>query len=147
LRNERARLPGTTGEPGRLRKKGDMTDSTYQGWSNYETWLVSLWLDNDQGSYDYWRDRAASFRRGAPTSRNVLEGIWTATEAARFGLADALKEAIVEDSPLEDASVYSDLLNAALYEVNWDEIAGDLLYEEAARGQESDSEAPSSDKE
>ena len=29
----------------------------YNGWSNYETWNVALWLDNDEGSYNYWQDR------------------------------------------------------------------------------------------
>ena len=26
---------------------------TYNGWTNYETWNVKLWLDND-GELDYW---------------------------------------------------------------------------------------------
>jgi len=26
--------------------------STYNGWTNRETWLVSLWLNNDPGSYE-----------------------------------------------------------------------------------------------
>jgi hypothetical protein len=25
-----------------------MTDNAYNGWSNWETWNVKLWLDNDQ---------------------------------------------------------------------------------------------------
>ena len=28
-----------------------MEDKTYNGWSNYETWLLKLNLDNDQGTY------------------------------------------------------------------------------------------------
>ena len=28
------------------------TISTYNGWSNRETWLVSLWLNNDPASYN-----------------------------------------------------------------------------------------------
>ena len=28
-----------------------MSDSTYNGWKNYETWNVKLWLDNEQGTY------------------------------------------------------------------------------------------------
>lgn len=28
---------------------------TYNGWTNYETWNVALWLDNDQESYDIAR--------------------------------------------------------------------------------------------
>ena len=29
----------------------DLTHETYNGWSNYETWNVALWLGNDQGLY------------------------------------------------------------------------------------------------
>jgi len=29
-----------------------MTDTTYNGWTNYETWNVALWLDNDRYYYD-----------------------------------------------------------------------------------------------
>ena len=28
------------------------TDTTYNGWKNYETWNVILWLDNDEGLYN-----------------------------------------------------------------------------------------------
>ena len=28
-----------------------MTDTTYSGWKNYETWNVALWISNDKGLY------------------------------------------------------------------------------------------------
>ena len=29
----------------------DLTDTTYNGWTNYETWNVALWLGNDEYLY------------------------------------------------------------------------------------------------
>lgn len=28
-----------------------MTEQTYNGWKNYETWNVTLWLQNDEAMY------------------------------------------------------------------------------------------------
>ncbi len=30
-----------------------LTDQTYNGWTNYETWNVVLWIENDESIQDY----------------------------------------------------------------------------------------------
>ena len=33
-----------------------MSEETYNGWTNYETWLLALNVDNNQGLYETARD-------------------------------------------------------------------------------------------
>jgi hypothetical protein len=59
----------------------------------------------------------------------VLQGYWSAEEAATFNLADQIKEELENASPLPDAGLFTDLLNAALWEVDWQEVAESFLEE------------------
>lgn len=99
----------------------------HNGWKNYETWAVALWIDNDQGSYNYSRDMARTVRQDAPTSSQVEDGIWTVEQAERFNLADQLKEWQEDEMPELEASVWTDLLRSAFGEVDWHEIAANFL--------------------
>lgn len=110
-----------------MRKENE--DGRYNGWANYETWAVSLWLDNDESSYRYWREVAAGLWRESSNMSRVVDGYWTRTEAASFDLAEQLKEAINDGVPLRESSLYSDLLLAAIAEVDWLEIAKHWLIE------------------
>ena len=78
---------------------------TYNGWTNRETWLVSLWINNDQ------------------TSQAVLlEAL--GRDESDFKKAEWLKSEIEEemyDLPLE-ASLWCDLLGTALARVDWREV-------------------------
>ena len=96
--------------------------SEYNGWTNYETWCVNLWITNDQGSQDYWNESAESALEAVPPA------VFTREENAACRLADQLKQTFEDESPLADQpGLYADLLNAALSEVNWCEIAKSLL--------------------
>lgn len=78
---------------------------TYNGWSNYETWAVGLYLD---GNYD-------EANRLAESADNVYD-------------LSIMLQTMVSESPSitavqEHASIAADLLGAALSEVNWQELA------------------------
>lgn len=34
----------------------NIADKGYNGWSNYETWNVALWIQNDESLYDFAKD-------------------------------------------------------------------------------------------
>ena len=91
-----------------------MTNKEYNGWYNWETWCVNLWMDNDQGSHEMWREIARE-------SIDADEGTnW-------FYFEDRLKDyldMIQEDLHNGVASgLVHDLLGGAISEVNTREIA------------------------
>ena len=76
-------------------------------------------MDNDGGSSDYWRDRA---REILAEAKRIPSDTFTPAEDATIGLSDEIKCQHEEAQP-EVTGVFSDLLNAAMSEVNWHEIA------------------------
>lgn len=87
--------------------------SEYNGWTNYETWLVNLWIDNDQDEQEYWLERATS----------LLD-----TNYPLMHLADELANSHKEKATdIASNSVFSDLLQSSLQVVNWREIAQSML--------------------
>lgn len=91
----------------------------YNGWSNYETWLVKLWMDNDAGSYHYWQERTQEIADASDDDDSTAREI-----------ADSLKEEHeqqAEELGIPTSGVFSDLMTAALGEVDWREIAESLI--------------------
>ena len=78
----------------------------YNGWSNYETWNVKLWLDNDEGLYH-------EANRIARRSTHVAQDL----------------EAWIEEMFKENGCKFGDLDSIKEFAaVDWDEIAA--AYEE-----------------
>jgi len=102
----------------------------YNGWSNYETWNVKLWIDNDEGSYNYWREAVQqAWEDEDHDKQNTITRV-----------ADMLESEHKENVP-EVTGTYADLLGAALSEVDWFEIAEALVNDEDFEEDANESEA------
>ena len=96
-----------------------MNDKKYNGWNNYQTWLTALWIDNDYSSYQYRCELVEQVKQ-EHEDENKRENC----------LSSNLKDWIESQNPLVDsASLFTDLLNSALSEIDWQEIAENFLAE------------------
>jgi len=88
-----------------------MTDQTYNGWTNWETWNFKLWIDNEEFSY-----------------YAVLE---LAKGKDKNELSKELKS--WADDMREEMEVgfgfFADVCNSAIKEINFHEIAESYLSE------------------
>ena len=83
-----------------------MTNQIYSGWTNYETWCVNLWLTNEP-------DTESTLRMLAQANAGLSH------RADRVqDMVNAMRYTVLEGEP----SMFTDLLNSALENVNWREI-------------------------
>ncbi len=88
-----------------------MSDETYNGWTNRETWAVNLWTDNEPYLTEHRDEMVRQFSEDSTESQ-----IETATAEWFENILEGLKE----DMP----SFYQTLLEeiGSLYRVNWLEL-------------------------
>ena len=102
---------------------------TYNGYSNYETWAVQLWIDNTESKSSYWRRLAEEIYNHQASEQAHFSKV----EDATCILAEKLKEKHNDQMEriLNDANVtgtvWADLLNASVCAVNFGEIAKNLM--------------------
>lgn len=102
-------------------------DETYNGWKNRETWLVSLWMDNEEGSQRHWAQttRDCILDTGDKTPNPYADHRMN----AQIALAERLKNQHEEDvgEATGENGMMADLVGSALSRVDWDSIADHLL--------------------
>lgn len=100
----------------------------YSGWTNYETWNLKLWLDNEQPWYEDMTSQAEVYATDQDKDTAVSDMI------------DYLKAWVDNNTPdlhwPEDmgggkitASMFHDILGAGLSEINYYEIAESYIDE------------------
>jgi len=80
----------------------------YCGWSNYEAYAVSLWMNSEEGEYKLWREISDEY------------------EGDVLGLSARLEEEFKEIMP-ELSGVWQDLLCIAFDNIDWVEIAESMM--------------------
>ena len=97
-----------------------MTDSRYNGFSNYETWLACLWMDEDG---DYWVEEAKNHRT-ATSLAEAIEEFW-------YNYKDEL---------IGKNGLLADLINASFREIDWQEIALHIFPDEEEEEEDDDTD-------
>lgn len=80
---------------------------SYNGWSNYETWLVSMWYG------DIFTDMANEGQLGSSDNLQTF-----------------VEEMLMEAGQLPESGLAADIMNAFLRNVDWEEIHDHFYVEE-----------------
>lgn len=92
--------------------------TTHEGFENYQTWAVSLWLNNDEGTWRYWNGAALEILNSLDSEKPSPAEIEKTVEE----LAESLKEHFEENTPTLPGP-WCDLMTHSLAYVNWEEVA------------------------
>ena len=94
--------------------------SGHELWSNHETWIVQLWMMNNEGAQQV-AQRAANAAWQQATDDHVFDR----NDNAVIELSEWLKDSVESGSPTASGTqnMYGELLKHALNQVDWREIA------------------------
>ncbi len=87
---------------------------------------VLSWIRSDTKRMTYWKQQAARCRQDA-TAKNATNQTKTPEEVATQQLATLLATEIQAGIPKEMPDVYKDLLFGSFKEINWNQVAADVM--------------------
>lgn len=93
-----------------------MTNTKYNGWTNYETWNANLWIDSDCQLSEHIALVTAD-----------LFGSYEDIAEITYKVSEFIKDQFNDNAPELGASFYSDMISASLREVNFYEIASHFV--------------------
>lgn len=100
---------------------------TAPGERSVATKVVGDWLAHDKAASEHWREQAAIEMEIARHSKRVRERFEPVRDVAAEQLSRKLREEIAQGLPKDASPLYRDLLLEAVAEVNWRELAQDLV--------------------
>lgn len=105
-------------------------DKTYNGWTNYETWLVNLWWSDCEATCDMMDDYAKEAIQEA-LEEGEGEDTSEVKQSATYKLSKLMEQHLddyLEECSIPESSLVTDFVNAAIREVNFYEIAQHYIY-------------------
>ena len=107
----------------------EQTEDGSREWTNYVTSCVAAFLNDDRQFADECLHLAKQCCERAAHCESVTSGIQTESQAQTLLLAEQLQRLVCEYNPLaeEEVSPFSDLLDSALSNVDWHDLADSFL--------------------
>lgn len=91
------------------------------------TQVVGKFIQQDQKAFAYWKQQVASAKMAAVDTAEVRKQLMTVEEVATELIRKQLRDEIAQQIPSTSDGIYRDLLYNSMGDVNWTELAEDLV--------------------